>query len=158
MTTPIGLANGAVLAWMNEHILFSGSECLDWPFAKVESGYGRVNVLGKSKNASQIMCQMAHGEAPTENHQAAHLCGKGHLGCVNPQHLQWQTPAENNADKANHGTLPLGERVYNATISDETARKVKEMRGKPYADIEGQLGVKKHVIGSILSGRTWRHV
>lgn len=50
------------------------------------------------------MCELAHGPAPSGKHQAAHNCGKGHEGCVNPRHLEWKTNKENSIDKIRHGT------------------------------------------------------
>lgn len=50
------------------------------------------------------MCILAHGEPPSPEHVAAHSCGQGHEGCVNPGHLRWATVAENIADTLKHGT------------------------------------------------------
>lgn len=78
---------------------FEGNECLEWPYSGNNWGYGQLTVAGRLVVASRFVCEIAHGDPPTPEYQAAHSCGNGHLGCVNPQHLRWATPKENSADK-----------------------------------------------------------
>jgi hypothetical protein len=76
---------------------------LIWPFARYNNGYGNVtfyDALGKhSTGAHRIMCKLVHGEPPTPKHEAAHSCGNGTGGCINPHHLRSDTRGGNNADK-----------------------------------------------------------
>jgi len=105
--TPEGgrVSNGVPAEWIFSTALpYMGTECLEWPFAKYQNGYGLVRHDGRNTVASRFICMLAHGEPPTEFHEAAHTCGKGHLGCVNPRHLSWKTKIENEADKKVHGT------------------------------------------------------
>lgn len=88
--------------WLKAHVGHAGTECLVWPFGRFSNGYGQVYIQGKNCVASREMCILAHGNPPTPSHEAAHRCGNGHLGCVNPQHLRWATAAENQADKLTH--------------------------------------------------------
>lgn len=44
------------------------------------------------------MCKLKNGDPPTPDHEAAHSCGNGKHGCINPNHLRWATDAENMAD------------------------------------------------------------
>ena len=81
---------------------FDGDGCLLWPFQISTTGYGRLEVNGKKKIASRYVCELAHGEPPTRQHEAAHSCGNSK--CVNPKHLRWATHTENEADKLVHGT------------------------------------------------------
>lgn len=93
---------GDCFQWLKDHQTFDGGECLRWPFHRDQSGYGRVRVMGKSMAASRFMCELVRGAPPSPEHQAAHSCGNGHLGCVNPRHLRWATPKENMEDLARH--------------------------------------------------------
>ena len=86
--------------------------CLAWPFGRTSKGYGKIWVDGKTHLVSRLACAHAHGEAPTLTHEAAHSCGKGHEGCVNPHHLRWATRTENFADKIIHGTNTGARRVH----------------------------------------------
>jgi hypothetical protein len=63
-----------------------------------------LGYLGDTLYAHRLMCQLAHGDPPTPDHIAAHSCGRGHEGCVNPNHLSWKTYSENELDKRVHGT------------------------------------------------------
>lgn len=65
------------------------------------------------------MCKAAHGEPPEDKPVARHLCGKGHLGCVNPKHLEWSTNSVNQMDRVVHGTSNRGQGNGHAKLSDE---------------------------------------
>lgn len=69
--------------------------CLNWPFSRTKGGYGKLVVNGRLQYAHRIVCSKVHGSPPSEDHQAGHTCHNGHLGCVNPHHLQWITPEDN---------------------------------------------------------------
>lgn len=94
---------GLGIKWMREHVAHEGDECLIWPIGRYANGYGAMSLDGVSYYAHRYMCELAHGPAPT-GHEAAHSCGNGHGGCVNPQHLSWKTPSENQRDRNAHGT------------------------------------------------------
>lgn len=76
--------------------------CIDWPYAKGPKGYGLVKWGGRDARVSRVLCELAHGSAPSPQHQAAHSCG--HSWCVNWRHLAWKTQAQNEQDKRAHGT------------------------------------------------------
>lgn len=67
-------------------------------------GAAQINLGGRSVIVARMVCEEVNGPPPTPAHQAAHSCGKGHLGCITPQHLRWATQVENEADKLIHGT------------------------------------------------------
>lgn len=108
--------------WINANLDFDGDECLIWPFYRDTYGYGVLKISSKSTSASRYTCTLAHGEPPSPRHQAGHGCGNGHLGCVNPKHLRWVTPLENQSDKILHGTA-------NNKISDECVLEIRKLRG-----------------------------
>lgn len=97
--------------WLQRHAReYIGDDCLKWPFATDIEGYGVVRFRGRDTSASRAMCFIVHGDPPTPKHQAAHSCGKGHLGCVNPRHIRWATCFENIQEKRVHGTMNYGTR------------------------------------------------
>lgn len=63
---------------------------------------------GRTHTVSRLVCEYINGKAPSPEHEAAHNCGKGHEGCVNPLHMRWATRAENFSDKVIHGTSMRG--------------------------------------------------
>ena len=70
--------------WIVQHSTYDGDDCLRWPFHVGPDGYGRVHRFenGSLTTASNLMCEMAHGAAPTSRHECAHSCGKGHEAWV----------------------------------------------------------------------------
>lgn len=82
---------------------YEGDECIAWPFSRTSSGYGKIYLGGQHLIVSRLSCEEANGAPPTPEHQAAHSCGNGHLGCVTKRHLSWKTSLGNAADKKHHG-------------------------------------------------------
>lgn len=145
---------GSGLKWLHEHKDYSGDFCLLWPFGRTE-GYGTFGAggSGKLKYAHRYMCELVHGPAPTPKHQAAHECGNGGGGCVNPKHLKWKTPSENMCDKTAHGTQTPGPK---GKITIEQAREIQALRGKmKQRDIAEMFGISRSNVGYI-QNKTWR--
>lgn len=105
---PIGgrVDNGALLNFIETVVISHASDdCLIWPYGRSDNGYGTLRVGGKKWYAHRYVCFLRHGHPPTTGLDAAHSCGNGQLGCVNPGHLRWATRAENVADAIEHGTF-----------------------------------------------------
>jgi hypothetical protein len=150
--TPVGTP----LKWIEENASHVGDECLTWPFSRTQAGYGDINVEGKRHLASRIMCIVAHGEPPTEQHQTAHNCGNGHLGCVNPRHLRWATPVENNADKAEHGTVNNGERNGAAKLTEYEVREIRRLKPNcSYRSLGEMFGITAATACDVVKRRSW---
>lgn len=114
---------GKTAKWLFDHAAYAGDDCLAWPFSRHPTGYGSFGYLGEMHYAHRFMCEIAHGDAPFDKTYASHSCGNGHKGCVNPKHLSWKTPTDNQLDRGRHGTKARGGRV-----TSFTARQVTEMR------------------------------
>jgi hypothetical protein len=136
-------------------LCYDGDECLAWPFSKGR-GYGMVWVDGRMVVASRYICELAHGAPPTPEHEAAHSCGKGHEACVTKGHLDWKTPAQNQADRVIHGTHDRGERNANSKITEAEAREILALKGvEPPCKIANRLRVSPHTVSKIHSGHSW---
>lgn len=151
------LEKGKNLRWLNEVAMaHATNECLPWPFERTWKGYGRVKVGGKRLAAHRVICEKVHGPSPSSLHEAAHSCGKGHLGCVNPNHVRWLTRQENMLEKNEHGTMARGAKNGNASMSENTARQVKKLLGTmTQQKIADRLGVTRSAVRDIKIGRTW---
>lgn len=95
---------GKGITWLRAHAAYAGDDCLKWPYhLDGRVGRGRVGYKGRPAWAHRVMCELAYGPAPEGKPQTAHNCGNGHLGCVNPRHLEWKSNKENSEDKSLHG-------------------------------------------------------
>lgn len=135
-----------------------GTECLIWPYARDVGGSGVFNRRGKLIRAPREICRIVHGEPPSAHHQAAHSCGNGHKGCVNPAHLRWATPTENNQDKIEHGTSLRGEANPRSKITEADVLEMRRMHKVdfvPFAVIARQYGLSGSTVSDAVSGRNW---
>jgi len=108
------------------------------------------------RSASRYVCELANGEPPTPEHQAAHSCGNGHLACVTPGHLSWKTPKDNNADKVAHGSVNRGDRNGQAKITEEQARQIVSLKGSAtQKEIGRMFGIARSTVREIHAGLIW---
>lgn len=137
---------------------YDGDECFIWPFSK-NGGYGAISVNKRPGGVSRIVCIEAHGQPPTPRHEAAHSCGKGHLGCVAKRHLSWKTPKENWADRYVHGTDNSGDRNGRAKLRTADVIQIKALpKDIIVARVAKDYGVSNSAIFDILKGRKWTHL
>lgn len=120
--------NGKAIQWIRDHQDYAGDDCLPWPFYRLH-GYGVLGYLGKRYYAHRFMCSLIHGDPPTPEHQAAHSCGNGHLGCVTPGHLSWKTQSENQLDCRQHGTATKTHEGNKGRITRKQAAEIRALKG-----------------------------
>ena len=149
---------GTLMKFIVEAVATNVDQCIPWPYTKFPNGYGKVRLNGRCRVASRVVCEIAHG-APqdTKKHVAAHSCGNGHLGCVNPRHIRWATHSENMADRIAHGTANRGDKSGRAKL---TGRDVIEIRrrvnsGERIIDLALRFGVTPNTISMANTGKTW---
>ncbi|MDR9813083.1 hypothetical protein [Rhizobium hidalgonense] len=152
-----GTSNGEPMRFIHEVALnYTSDECLTWPFATNGWGYGAVQVGDKMVGVHRYVCELVRGAPPTSEHQAAHSCGKGRLGCISPIHLSWKTRIENKDDELLHGTRSRGERNARAKLTDAEARAILALKGaETQSKLATRFGVSYQAIASIHTGRTW---
>lgn len=136
---------------------FTGDNCLHWPFTPGKRGWApSISIHGKRQVVTRYLCEVRHGPAPTTAHQAAHVCGQGHRGCVNPSHLQWKTPSENQLDKIEHNTHIRGTRSPTAKIDEAMVIRVRSLLGTMNCrEIARRLGISWNIVYAIKDRRTW---
>lgn len=142
--------------WVDTHLDHKGNGCLIWPFGRYKSGYGFVVYRGKKYTASRLICELSNGPAPSDAHEAAHSCGKGHEGCVNPRHLRWATSQENSQDAIDHGAVPKGSRHHNSKLTASKVLEIRGLRGSVNChDVADRYGITFGTVCDIWSRRTW---
>ncbi len=151
--------HGEVPLWLEAHKNYAGDECLTWPFSYNGKGYGQTKHDGRMRGAHRVMCELAHGAPPIGKYDAAHSCGKGHFGCVNPRHLSWKTRKANLGDMATHGTKPLGEKSSCAKITEAQAIEIITMaKDKSHSEIAQLFGIARRTVSAIINGENWPHL
>jgi hypothetical protein len=145
---------GAGLRFLNQAIAENTEECILWPYAKGDHGYGSVTVNGKRVSTHRYACEAAHGKPPA-GHQACHLCGV--RACVNPRHLHWGTQSQNEIEKAMHGRDMRGEKSHLAKL---TTADVLEIRASAASasEIASQFGLTRDYVKQLRTGRRWAHI
>lgn len=150
---------GLLQAFLLKHVDYAGTDCVAWPFSRNHNGYGHVTLDGAVIVASRAMCLLAHGNPPNSKCHAAHSCGNGHLGCINPNHLSWKTAKENAADKVIHGTHQRGEKAPGAKLTQENVIEIRRLLGSMMQkSLAAKYGVSRATISDIAGGRTWSHI
>lgn len=142
-------------------------ECILWPYCRDDCGYA---VLGQPagskipKRAHILLCIEFYGPRPSRNHDACHNCGNGHLGCVNPRHLRWDTKKNNCADQLIHGTRQRGEDKARANFTNAQVLEVRfrvafrKLTGERVKDIAASYGVDPRRVTEITKGRSYAHI
>lgn len=151
------IMHGEPMRFVRDVVLKHDSdECLIWPYYRNADGYGQVRYEGRDRGAHRVSCILAHGEPPTSEHEAAHSCGNGHLGCVSPGHLRWATMLENEQDKLSHGRLATGSAHHCAKLTDSDVATIKSLKGKiPQADIASMFGVSVKTVYRATNDNLW---
>lgn len=133
-------------------------DCWLWPYAKSPFGYGVLRIDGRLHRVHRVICERVNGKPPSQTHVAAHTCGKGNLGCVNPHHVRWATQTENMADCVVHGTVVRGERQHCAKL---TAEQVDEIRSRYAAggvlqrELAAEYDISREEARDIINGKRW---
>lgn len=150
-------AEGDPEKFLREVVLpYDGDECVLWPFARNRGGYGQMVLGSRLHRVSRLVCEDVNGPPPTPEHEAAHSCGQGHLGCVTKKHVLWKTPAENQSDRVGHGTHSRGERSATSKLTEGQVKEIRSLKGKrKIADIAAEFGVSQMAVSYIQRTKRW---
>lgn len=135
---------------------YQGKDCFAWPFGESGSGYaGSIQWDGKRTPVQRIVCELKHGE-PKDGDRCRHLCGNGHLACVNPNHLAWGTPLQDRSDMVSHGRSTRGERHSGAKITEQQVRQIRCLKGSMVSREVGLLfGIGMKTVQQIWQRKSW---
>jgi hypothetical protein len=138
--------------WLRMHLDHQEKEfCLIWPFSRAQNGYAQVGAARLVP--TRVMCEHRNGPPPTPEHQAAHSCGNGDGGCVNPWHLNWRTVAENQIERYQHQGGPMPR----FRLRPEQVDEIRSMKGRERTvDTAARFQCTEANIRQIQSGKTWR--
>lgn len=136
---------GSNATFIEQALQTTSDDCVFWPFGRNNKGYA-VHKAGKLVH--RLICESVHGPAP--GMVAAHSCGNGDKGCINPRHLSWKTFVANVHDKKAHGT-------WGTKLTEADVRSIRSMLGAGTAarQIASHFGVRKAAIYEIKNGVSW---
>lgn len=157
--SPFGKAPRKISARIEYMLEHMWEDCPKWPFSRIKGGYGNIYYEGSSKVVHRVVCEIAHGPAPSPAHQAAHNCGKGSFGCFGANCVEWKTRVGNAADKFDHGTARAGTCIPSAVLTEDSVQEIRRIgRSISQTQLAARYGVSRTTINSVLTGKTWRSV
>ena len=131
------------------------SPCVIWDGAKLKSGYGVTYFEGRTQTAHRVAYKKEHGDIP-KGMVIMHLCDIP--SCVNPEHLQLGTQADNRKDCLTKGRAHVsqGDSHYNAKL---TSNDVKAIRASTLTNSElaKLYMVAPRTVRDVRNYKTWRH-
>ena len=138
--------------WVREHLDYPHKNwCLIWPFGCKGSGYPEVGSLHLL--VPRLMCEYKNGPPPTPKHHAAHSCERGHDKCVNPNHLSWKTPTENQLDRFRGPAVAF----RRDKLTPEQVNIIRQLKGVEVPHLTGKrFGVCESNVRLIQAGKIWR--
>lgn len=127
--------------------------CIEWTASKDRQGYGFF-YLGKQMHAHRASYILFKGPIP-EGKIVMHSCDNP--SCVNPDHLNLGSHAQNQAQKVANGNSLKGERHHSAKLTSGQVRAI-YADDRPQAVIAVEYGVSQPQIARIKQGLTWGHL
>lgn len=118
-------------------------------------GYGRYTYKGRAERAHRVSYDMHKGPV-SRGLVIMHTCDIRR--CVNPDHLEAGTLAENNRDRALKGRSAVGERSGRAKLRNADVERIREamLFGATGTDLAAAFGVAHSRIYAIRNGHDWR--
>jgi hypothetical protein len=136
---------------------YEGDDCLLWPYAKANYGYGEIRFggrKGRKQLTHRVICELAYGPPPNDKNDAAHSCGN--RLCCNPQHIRWASRLENVADTRTHGTITRGERNGSAKLTEADVQRIRLLKGSATEEVIAEhFGVTRGTINAVYRRKSW---
>lgn len=138
--------------------------CIEWTGCKMPNGYGKLGRNGKTLLAHRVAyCQARNISIEAiDGLMVRHKCDN--RACINPEHLEIGTHADNMADMVSRGrqrSVPLqGSKHGMAKLTEDDVREARRLHasGKSAASIARQFGLAASAMHRTLRGNAWRHV
>lgn len=151
----MSVLRGATRKFVEESFLVDTDECIQWPFSLDRRGYPQATDAKGFYKPHRRICEMFHGNPPTEKHHAAHECGV--RACINKRHLSWKTPKDNEQDKRMHGTYTRGPKrklAYGDIIEIRRRREA----GETLSSIARDYGITHGSVRGIVTRRSYQEI
>lgn len=127
--------------------------------AKTFNGYPKIKVNQKDLRMSRFLYAKAYGEIP-EGLLVRHKCDN--RACINLDHLELGTHAQNTRDMVERGRLVnfvgVGEENPRAKLDEATVRLIKSDKTSTNKALAAIYGVHHSTISAIRKGKIWSYV
>lgn len=126
------------------------------------NGYWRVSICNDGTvthhHVARLVLEAFVGPASTPEHHAAH--GDGDQSNNRLDNLRWASPAENQFDKWEHGTVRTGADSLNAKLTEEQVSEIRRLKagGASYGQLQRSFPASYSTLKRIVDRETWRHV
>ena len=129
--------------------------CWLWTGATGHYGHGGVGINSKTHKTHRISWLLAGNTIP-EGHVIRHKCRS--KNCLNPEHLETGTRAENSADMLRDGTSTQGEKHPCVKLTTEQVLEIRERATENQCRLAEEYRVTQSTISQIIQRRTWKHI
>ena len=148
------MKNGTASERLAELSVAEESGCIRFTGHLDGEGYGRIMVARVKYMAHRLSYSLNNGPIP-DGYVVRYKCDNP--SCINPEHLEVGTQADNIADKVSRGRQARGSGVGRAILTEESVR---EIRSSPLkvSELSTLYGVSVVSIRNILRRKTWQHV
>ncbi|MGE6580362.1 HNH endonuclease [Vreelandella aquamarina] len=134
------------------------SECIEHQFKCRGPGYGYLQHKGKQVLAHRLSYCKANDidMLAIDGFVVRHKCDNPK--CINPEHLELGTQADNIADMHSRGRGLRGERIGNSKITDEQADEIRRLykprsKDRNQYQIAKKFGITQSQVSMIITGK-----
>ena len=112
----------------------------------------RINGVKTAFYIHRLVALTFLGSPPSERHEVAHGDGRPHNNHVS--NLRWALPAENSADKHQHGTALIGERANGRKLTEGEVREIRAALGSNVV-LARRYGISSSQVQRIRAREDW---
>ena len=122
--------------------------------AKDSCGYHQLRYQGKRNKAHRLVYELNNGPLTSEQ-VVRHKCDNS--SCINPDHLEIGTHADNVLDRVSRGRSAKGTRSGKAKLSEDDVVKIRLSPLSP-TELSRIYSVGPEYITKVRKGKTWNHI
>lgn len=147
----------AVCSVMNKSIYDEATQCRNFTGHTEVGGYGVIRFRCKDIKAHRVTWEGINGPIP-KGKIVRHKCDNP--GCVNPDHMELGTHAENSRDMTDRNRQAKGEKNAAAKLTEDNVKEIRILRslGMGLSELARQYKVTPTLIQSIDKRKIWKHI